>query len=161
MNNNKVIQFIFIISSAYLVIYIFSIAISSIIQGEFPNIEHTEAQAYGILFVFAFGMVFGISILTYLFPDFRHKIHGRVLPAEASPFEILLHISTEDEIKILLATKELLPKAYKFEVAKKSGLSRMKTHRIILRLEERNILRVERDGRYSKIYFTDWLSIST
>lgn len=109
-----------------------------------------------ITFVFAIGLVSGVITLIYLYPEVSSKIHGSLSP-NASPYDVVLHISTEEEIEVIKAVKKMSFKAYKFEIAKKTRLSRMKIHRITTRLSERGIFIIEKNGRFSKILLADWM----
>ena len=145
------------IASLYIVYYLFRIVILSIITGSFPDLSHTHTQALGFLFIFSLGLTLGIISVINSFPEVANAIHGRTLSQSATPFEVLLHISSNEEISILESIKKLSPKAYKFEIARQTGLSRMKVHRIITRLSDRGILEVDKDGRYSQVRLANWL----
>lgn len=155
--NLKKSSFIYLITGLYSIIYLLYIIITAIITAEFPNFEHNLEQGLSILFIFCLGALLSIIYTVHLYPDLRETFHGTGLNKNASPYEIVTFISTEEEVEVLEAIKELAPKAYKFEIARITELSRMKVHRILLRLSSRGIVDVKKDGKYSQIYLADWL----
>lgn len=145
------------VNALYSFVYIFSLVLTSILNGELPFEEHNSTQIAGIIFIFSIGILTGGLFLSYFFPEVREKIHGSKISSNPTSLEVLLYISSDDEINIIKSIQSLAPKAYKFEVARESGLSRMKVHRILMRMSERGIVRIVKDGRYSQIYLMDWV----
>lgn len=145
------------ITGFYSIIYVFSIVITSIIKGELPFEEHSLSQIAGLFFIFSVGILTGGIYLTHFYPEVRERIHGSKISSNPTSLEVLMYISTDDEIEIIKSIQSLAPKAYKFEIARNTGLSRMKVHRILMRMNERRIVRIVKDGRYSQIYLTDWV----
>lgn len=96
------------------------------------------------------------QILNYVYPKLV-KSDSPAPTSNSSPFEIVSHISTEEEVKVLNAILDLSPRAYKFEISRKTGLSRMKVHRILQRLEQRDIVEIEKVGRNSRVKLASWL----
>lgn len=158
MKSRKAVFTLLVFTAVYSMIFIISVVLSSIINGELPFEQHTHNQMLGILFVFCIGILSGGIYLSYFYPDLREKIHGKEISSNATPLEVLMYMSTDDEINVIQSIKSLAPKAYKFEIARKSGLSRMKVHRILMRLNERGVVRIVKDGRYSQIYLNDWIN---
>ena len=157
MKSRKAILTLMVLTAVYSIIYILTFVTTSIINGELPFERHTQNQMLGILFVFSMGILSGGIYLSYFYPDLREKIHGKEISSNPSSLEVLLYISTDDEIKIIQSIQSLAPKAYKFEIARETGLSRMRVHRILMRLNERGIVRIIKDGRYSQVYLMDWI----
>ena len=158
MTSRKPIFILMVLTGSYSIFYILSIIFTSIITGEYPSIQHTHIQLFGILFIFSVGILSGGMYLSYFFPELREKMHGGAISSNATPYEVLAYISTPEEINVIETIRSLSPHAYKFEIARKTGLSRMKVHRIVQRLAERGIAIIERSGRYSKIHLADWLN---
>lgn len=95
--------------------------------------------------------------LVYFFPQFSKK-DTTEKPANQLPLDIVKFVSLEDERLIIDAIEKLSPRVYKFEIARETGLSRMKVHRNLLKLEERGIVEIEKVGKNSRVRFTKWLS---
>ena len=72
-----------------------------------------------------------------------------------------MYICNSDEVDVINAVKNLPHGAYQFEIANLASLSRMKVHRVIKRLVERDILVRVGEGRNSKLYLADWISESS
>lgn len=157
MNSRGPAILLIILSGGYAIGFLFSVIIEAIVSDSLPNLHHTMRQGMILLFIFSIGILFTSVYMTYLFPEIRDTVHKTELKSNATPFEVLLYVSTDEEVSLLQSIKELSPRAYKFELARKTGLSRMKVHRILLRLAERGILHVEKEGRYSQVTLADWL----
>ncbi|MHA2251214.1 MAG: helix-turn-helix transcriptional regulator [Candidatus Kariarchaeaceae archaeon] len=157
MNSRKAIIALMLITAVYSVVYIMTMVITSIINGELPFEQHSHNQMLGILFIFSMGILTGGLYLTYFYPELREKFHGKEISSNPSSLEVLLYVSTDNEIKIIRSIQSLAPKAYKFEIARETGLSRMQVHRALMRLNERGIVRIIKDGRYSQVYLMDWI----
>ena len=69
----------------------------------------------------------------------------------------MLYTSTQEEQKVIETIRDLSPHAYRFEIAQNVDFSRMKVHRIIAKLLERGIIRIEIIGKHSKVFLNDWL----
>ncbi len=157
MKSRKAIIALVVITAVYSVIYILTMVITSIINGKLPFEQHSHNQMLGFLFIFSMGILTGGIYLGYFYPELREKIHGKEISSNPTSLEVLLYISTDDEINIIQSIQSLAPKAYKFEIARDTGLSRMRVHRILMRLNERGIVRIIKDGRYSQVYLMDWI----
>ena len=110
-----------------------------------------------VFFFFISSLSFTLfQLFSIIYPEIT-KSHISPPTPRSTPFEVLLYISTEEEAKVLQAIKDLAPRAYKFEIARKTGLSRMKVHRIIQRFESRGIVQVTKIGRNSQVTLSSWL----
>jgi hypothetical protein len=138
------------IVSIYLVVFL-GLVIVTFIFFDDPAEYRDTFRPLGLLAVFSLGIFTGGSLFLYYFPEIREKIHNKTLTSNASPFEVVLHISTPEEVQVVKAIEKLSPKVYQFEISKETGLSRMKTYRIVTRLSERGIINVEKGGeKFSK-----------
>ncbi len=109
------------------------------------------------IFIFALGLFFGLLGIWYYYPEIRPSQKKDELGPQATPYEVLIYISTPDEVKVIEAIKKLENKAYQFEIARYTGLSKMKVHRIIQRLAERGIIDIEKRGKYNRISLKKWV----
>ena len=142
--------------------YIISNLISLARTGEVSTAEEISAIDNfvfdAIILIFFFSSIsYTISqLLVYMFPEIKSKKDDGI-SFQSTPYNVVLQISTEDEVTVIEKIKELAPRAYKFEIARATGLSKMKIHRIINRLEQRDILSVVKVGRNSQISLQNWL----
>ncbi|MHA2323783.1 MAG: helix-turn-helix transcriptional regulator [Promethearchaeota archaeon] len=120
---------------------------------------------FGLLFVFLTGVVvFGISGLAYflLFPELKTvdtKIQRNVFqsPEKSVAIESVRRTLTVDERKILEVLENHKGKYLQKYLRKEAGLSRLKTHRIIVRFSERGLVTLEKVGNTNEVRLVDWL----
>lgn len=81
-------------------------------------------------------------------------------PPEADPgqsWSALVRTSSPEERKVLEVLKAHGGKYLQKFVVKESGLSRLKTHRILSRFAERGVIYAERKGNTNEISLAPWL----
>ena len=110
-----------------------------------------------LLLIFSIGLFSGLAMVWYYFPEIREKVRNQTINPNASPLEVILFVSTSDEVKVIEAVKTLGNRAYQFEIARVGDLSRMKVHRVIKRLADRDILYSTKEGKHSRIFLSNWL----
>ena len=111
----------------------------------------------GLFLIFSVAAFTAAAAMWYYFPEIRPRNRRARLKPHATPLEVVLFVSTEEEAKVIEAVKTLSNRAYQFEIARYTGLSRMKVHRIIKRLADRDIVSVTEEGRNRLISLSDWL----
>ena len=79
------------------------------------------------------------------------------LPSVASSCDVLLKTMTPDEQKVLNVLLAHKGKYLQKYVVKESGLSRLKTHRIVARFAQRGIVTVTELGNTNEIVVSDWV----
>jgi len=122
---------------------------------------------FGVLFAVLIGTtIIGIVSLAYylLYPQIR--IGGAVQPAVqnasqqtpngSSPYESVSKTLTEEERKIIDVLNAHNGKYLQKYIRKETGLSRLKTHRIIARLAERGIVSLEKTGNTNQVFLANW-----
>jgi uncharacterized membrane protein len=62
-----------------------------------------------------------------------------------------------DELRVVQALRKAGGSLLQKEVGRSTGLSRLKTHRVVLRLAERGLVSVERVGRTNRVSLPAWL----
>ncbi|HDH27962.1 MAG TPA: winged helix-turn-helix transcriptional regulator [Euryarchaeota archaeon] len=77
--------------------------------------------------------------------------------ANIQPIEAVSKVLLPDEQKIVRILKEKGGRATQKELARKTGLNRVKIHRNVHRLAEKNIVTVEPAGNTNTITLTEWL----
>ena len=122
---------------------------------------------FGVLFVILIGTtIVGIAGLAYylLYPQIRM---GAVQPAVqnasqqnlngVSPYESVSKTLTDEERKIIGVLNAHDGKYLQKYIRNETGLSRLKTHRIIARLAERGIVSLEKTGNTNQVFLANWL----
>ncbi len=112
-------------------------------------ILHSQALA---LSYSAVGLV-GFS--SYLLPHVYEKSSREIESEDA--FALLFQILKEDERKVLTAIANSAGHTTQREIARRTNLSRLKTHRVVMRLKERGLVNAERKGRVSEVSLSPWL----
>ena len=79
------------------------------------------------------------------------------LPTVSNNYDILLKTLTADEKKVLNVLIAHQGKYLQKYIVKESGLSRLKTHRIIARFAKRGIVVVREFGNTNEIVVSDWV----
>jgi predicted transcriptional regulator len=75
----------------------------------------------------------------------------------ASPYESVSKTLTEEERKIIEVLNNHNGKYLQKYIRNDTGLSRLKTHRIIARLADRGIITLEKTGNTNQVYLANWL----
>lgn len=103
---------------------------------------------------------FSIGLLAYLalFPEIEQKANVKTPPSgEKQPLEAVVKVLKDDEKKVV----ELLASAggtmLQRDIARKTGFSRVKTHRILYRLSSRGIVTAKKHYNTYEITLADWL----
>ncbi len=124
---------------------------------------------FGVLFVVMIGLtVVGIVGLAYylLYPQIRigavhpqptFKIISPQASSETSPYNAVTKTLTEEERKIINVLNAHNGKYLQKYIRSETGLSRLKTHRIIARLADRGIVSLEKTGNTNQVFLADWL----
>jgi len=92
-----------------------------------------------------------------LFPEIKNKTLN---PQNEEFYKVILKTLTFEErkvIEILLAHKGIYLQKY---ISKETGLSRLKTHRIIKRLADRGIVTVSPKGNTNEVKLAEWFKPS-
>jgi uncharacterized membrane protein len=137
---------------------------------------HTQTQQttattwlpiFGILFaVLIVIIITGVLGVSYylVYPQIRI---GALQPAvtltqpsgnTVSAYESVSKTLTDDERKVIEVLKAHEGKYLQKYVKSETGLSRLRTHRIIARLSERGIVTLEKTGNTNQVYLANWLS---
>lgn len=120
---------------------------------------------FGLLFVVLIGAVIvGVSGLVYflLFPELKiskTEIRKNVTQSleKSAAIESVRKTLTVDESKILEVLENHEGKYLQKYLRKESGLSRLKTHRILARFAKRGLVTLEKVGNTNEVRLADWL----
>lgn len=100
----------------------------------------------------------GLLYTFYRFPSvkgytgFQHPPDGPVYAAD-----IITRFLKPEEQKVVQILRQAGGSLLQKEIAKQTGFPRLKTHRILARLAERQVIKVERAGNTNKITLPSWL----
>jgi len=89
--------------------------------------------------------------------DNNHRVEeGRRSP-KAESWPVLLRTSNPDERKVLEVLAAHDGKYLQKYISRESGLSKLRTHRIVARFVERGIVTASRSGNTNEVSLADWL----
>lgn len=74
-----------------------------------------------------------------------------------TPYESIEKTLTAEERKVITVLNSHQGKYLQKYITKETGLSKLKTHRIVARLAEREIVSLEKTGNTNKVYLANWL----
>lgn len=139
---------------AFLMIYFY-------VPRESPGMGHGMGpQLYIWIPVLIVPLTFAFGLLAYsiLFPEIEQKPSTETtLPKEQQSLSAVMRVLKDDEKKVV----ELLMNAggtmLQSDIARKTGFSRVKTHRILYRLATRGIVTAEKYYNTFQITLADWL----
>jgi uncharacterized membrane protein len=131
------------------------------------NAQAAQSQNLAGMLLFAVPLVAALAVIAYgaLFPQIKHeKPDSTQAPIAAAPtdkreaLEAVLRVLNEDERKVVQALADwhegfMLQK----DIRWKTGLSRVKTHRVIARLSARGIVKAEKYYNTNKVSLADWI----
>ena len=138
------------------------------LEGDFSGRGHGMGAEFPrsfwlVLFVVPLFFVVAVLGYTLIFPEFSdEKLKKKpssvpTVEKEESVLSAILRVLNDDERKIVetLVAEEgtMLQK----DIRWKTGLSRVKTHRVLFRLAKRGIVTVEKYYNTNKITLADWL----
>ena len=137
------------------------------------GIQNPVPAYFGVLFVVLVGVtVVGVGGLAYYlaFPEIRTGAVANTAAAPivksaveqpvqdaVTPYASVVKTLTSEErrvIEVLVAHDGKYLQKY---IRKETGLSRLKTHRIVARLAERGIVSLEKTGNTNQVFLANWL----
>jgi uncharacterized membrane protein len=141
-------------------------------MGQNATVTPTTASSswlptFGVLFAVLIGVtvIAIIGVAYYLvYPQIRM---GTVQPqvtlsqpaaTNGHAYESVAKTLTEDERKIIEVLNAHNGKYLQKYIKNETGLSRLKTHRIIARLADRGIVSLEKSGNTNQVYLANWLT---
>lgn len=72
--------------------------------------------------------------------------------------DVIMKILKPEELRVINVIKDTGGAIRQSDIARQTNFSRLKVHRIIARLAERGIIRVERAGKTNNIYLAEWFT---
>ncbi len=120
---------------------------------------------FGVVFAVLIAIaVLGVVGVSYylVYPQIRTGKLAASIPVGtvngASAYESVTKTLTDDERKIIENLKTHNGKYLQKYIKAETGLSRLKTHRILERLSERGIVSLEKIGNTNQVTLADWLN---
>jgi len=89
--------------------------------------------------------------------DNSHKVEKEQFSQKTDSWPVLLRTSKPDEKKVLEVLAAHDGKYLQKYISKESGLSKLRTHRIIARFVERGVVTASRSGNTNEVSLADWL----
>jgi len=103
---------------------------------------------------------FSIGLLAYLalFPEIKQERHVKTaLQTDQQTLDAVKRVLKDDERKIVELIMASEGTMLQRDIARQSGFSRVKTHRILYRLSQRGIVIAEKHYNTYQITLADWL----
>lgn len=134
--------------------------------GSQVTIQNPALPYFGVLFIVLVSItIVSIGGLVYFlaFPEIKTKSAATAaaeqLPPQnlVTPYESVVKTLTDEERRVIETLKVHEGKYLQKYIRKEAGLSRLKTHRIIVRLAERGIVTLEKFGNTNQVVLADWL----
>ena len=110
----------------------------------------------GVVVVSAGGLVY-----FYVFPEVRTgqaRRGGQVSAQDSTAYEAIVKTLTDEERKVIEVLTVHNGKYLQKYIRKEAGLSRLKTHRILVRLADRGIVTLKKTGNTNEVQLSDWLN---
>lgn len=74
----------------------------------------------------------------------------------SSSIDVIMRILKPEELRVINVIRDAGGMIRQSDITRHTNFSRLKVHRIIARLAERGIIRVERSGKTNNIYLAEW-----
>lgn len=130
------------------------------VPSERPGMGYGVGSRYIWVPVVSAPMIFLIGLLAYsvLFPEIKPKSSGEsVSPEEQQSLSAVIKVLKEDERKVVELIMSSGGSMLQRDISRKTGFSRVKTHRILYRLATRGIVTAEKYYNTYKISLAEWL----
>jgi uncharacterized membrane protein len=136
-------------------------------------VQNPVPAYFGVVFVVLVGVtVIGVGGLAYYvaFPEIRTRTVTRTtdcvvksaveqpVQSPITPYASVLKTLTDEERKVIEVLTAHEGKYLQKYIRKETGLSRLKTHRIVARLAERGIVLLEKTGNTNQVFLANWLN---
>jgi len=111
---------------------------------------------FGAAFMF---LTIGVVAYSMIFPEIALEKDQKFNPEEGFPssFEGVMKVLREDERKVCMAIWKEGGTALQKDVRWITGLSKVKTHRVVTRLASRGVIMVKKEDRRNRLSLASWL----
>jgi len=144
------------IAVLYLILTFVMVALLPLAQ-EFSFLKASILVMYGAAFMF---LTIGIIAYLMIFPEIALEKDQKLNPPEegfVAQFEDVMKVLREDERKVCMALWKEGGTALQKDVRWVTGLSKVKTYRVVSRLASRGVIAVEKNGKENRLLLAPWL----
>ena len=135
--------------------------------GSQPAAQNSALPYFGVLFIVLIGVtVFCVGGLAYflVFPEIKSSrtvANVRTMQVASqnstAPYESVVKTLNDEERRVIDVLKAHDGKYLQKYIKSETGLSRLKTHRIVARLVDRGIVTIEKFGNTNEVVLANWL----
>lgn len=152
---------LFLLLFSALVAALTFVIIYSYVPQESPGMGRgTGPQFYIWIPLVSVPVTFSIGLLAYLalFPEIERTAKAETpQPKEPQPIDAVIKVLKEDEKKVIELIMNQGGTMLQRDIARKTGFTRVKTHRILYRLTTRGIVTAKKHYNTYEITLADWL----
>lgn len=129
----------------------------------FPLIQESSLLKAYVLVIYGAAFMFltvGIITCLMIFPEIVLEKDQKLNPPEegfVDHFEDVMKVLREDERKVCMALLKEGGTALQKDVRWVTGLSKVKTYRVVSRLANRGVIAVEKNGKENRLLLAPWL----
>ena len=136
-------------------------------------VQNSALPVFGASFVVLIGVaVAGVVGMAYYvaLPEIRNRaetvtaatvmqtgVEVKALENPCTPYESVMKTLSDDERKIVTVLSVHDGKYLQKYIRSETGMSRLRTHRIVARMAERGIVTLEKTGNTNQVLLADWL----
>jgi len=131
-----------------------------------PFLQESSFLRASILVISGAAFMFltvGVVAYSMIFPEIVLEKDEKLNPEEgfADSFEGVMKVLREDEKKVCMAILKEGGTAMQKDVKWMTGLSKVKTHRVVARLSSRGVITVSKEDRRNRLSLAPWLCKNT
>ena len=145
------------------VILVLYLVVTFVVVAFLPFLQASSFLRASILVISGAAFMFlTIGVVAYLmiFPEIMLETDPKPNPEEGLPasFDGVMKVLREDEKKVCMAIWEEGGTALQKDVRWATGLSKVRTHRVVARLASRGIVIVSKEDRRNRLSLAPWIS---
>jgi len=142
-------------------------------NGNVQPVQNSALPVFGVAFVVLIGVaVAGVVGMAYYvaLPEIRNRaetvtaatvmqtgVEVKALENPCTPYESVMKTLSDDERKIVTVLSVHDGKYLQKYIRSETGMSRLRTHRIVARMAERGIVTLEKTGNTNTVLLANWL----
>ncbi|MGW8288907.1 MAG: helix-turn-helix transcriptional regulator [Candidatus Bathyarchaeia archaeon] len=128
-------------------------------------IQNPAATYFMVMVVVLVGVVIvsvGGLVYFFMFPEIKTdgqtRSGERGVAQDSTAYEAIVKTLTTEESKVIQVLKTHEGRYLQKYIRKEAGLSRLKTHRILVRLADRGIVTLRKTGNTNEVQLSEWLN---
>jgi uncharacterized membrane protein len=130
------------------------------------TIQNPAAPYFMMVVVILVGVVIasaGGLVYFFIFPEIKTAGHAKsaeqiATQNSATVYKAIVKTLTDEERKVIQVLTAHNGKYLQKYIRKEAGLSRLKTHRILVRLTDRGIVTLKKTGNTNEVQLSEWLN---